>query len=137
LSTSVNGSNRRILKGIRGYLLVSLFVLIFHLVYHQFSHGVSSDWMTWAWTIPLTGGIVSCLVRRSGRPESRLAFNAWNSGLAALTLGAILRGVMEIAGTESDLIMIFWILGTLCLIAAPVLHYFALPDEQSVKKSPF
>ena len=112
-------------------------MLLFHLVYHQFSHGVSSDWMTFAWTIPLAGGIVSCLVRRSGRGGNRLAFNAWNSGLAALTLGAILRGVMEIAGTESGLILIFWILGTVFLIAAPVLCLIALPGIESEKKSLF
>lgn len=91
--------------------------------------------MTWAWTIPLAGGIVTCLAGKIGERESRIALNAWNSGLAALTLGAILRGVMEIAGTESALIPIFWVLGSVFLVSAPVLCLMTARPAESEKKS--
>jgi hypothetical protein len=47
---------------------------------------------------------------------------AWNSGLAALTTGAIFKGVLDIYGTTNKLIAVYPAAGTI-LIGAAVLSF--------------
>ena len=91
-------------KGMLIYLAVSLFCLLFSLVYNQFSHGVHSPFMTWLFAWPLVLGCLPCgafLLLRALRPPKRLTVNIYNSGVAALTVSSLLRGIFEIAGTAS------------------------------------
>ena len=86
------------------YLGVSVFFLIFYLVYDRFSHGVRSPYMTWLFAWPLLLGVLPGVVfwrfPKLCRP-GRLAGNLYNSGLAAVTVSSMLRGIFEIAGTGS------------------------------------
>lgn len=84
---------------------ISVFCMIFYLVYDRFSHGVHSPYMTWLFAWPFVLGAMPCgffakcrLIHSPGR----LSFNMWNSGVAALTVSSLLRGIFEIAGTSSD-----------------------------------
>lgn len=45
----------------------------------------------------------------------RLFCNAWNSGVATLTVGSLLRGILEIAGTESAYVAVFTAIGTILM----------------------
>jgi hypothetical protein len=86
------------------FLAVSLFCVIFSLVYARYSHGVHSDYMTFMFVYPLIGGTVVYLLigAVSGlRIPGRFGINAYNSGIAALTVGSLLRGIFDIAGTSS------------------------------------
>ena len=92
-------------RAVFSYVGISVFCIIFFLVYNQFSHGVHSPFMTWLFGWPLVFGVIPCLVldkcRRFHSP-GRISFNVWNSGVAALTVSSLLRGIFEIAGTGSD-----------------------------------
>jgi hypothetical protein len=48
-------------------------------------------------------------------PRYRLWFNLYNSGVAALTAGSLLRGIFEIAGTASPYTVCFPIAGWLMI----------------------
>ncbi|MBO6162944.1 MAG: hypothetical protein J6O53_06785 [Eubacterium sp.] len=93
-------------KGLLAYSLITLFCLLVFLVYNLFSHGVYSPFMTWLFLWPLVLGVFPCLtlllLKKLPRPN-RFTINAYNSGVAAVTVSSLLRGIFEIAGTASPL----------------------------------
>lgn len=110
------------------YLLISLFCALFGAVYERFSHGVYSFYMIYAFAFPLTGGTLPFFVLhllRAGRYPGTLARNLYHSGIATLTVGSIVRGVLEIYGTTNALAGYYWIAGGalwLAGIAAYLVH---------------
>ena len=103
------------------YLGVSAFCLLFGFVYSLFGHGVQSAYLSLLFLYPLAGGAaVFALLWRFGPPTAqipqyRLFYNAYNSGIAALSLASALQGVFDVAGTSSPYTVFFWITG--CLLA--------------------
>ncbi|MGI5888484.1 MAG: hypothetical protein ACOX6J_03795 [Oscillospiraceae bacterium] len=85
------------------YLAVSVFCFIFSTVYGLFSHGVSSDWMSKAFLIPLGAAAMYFIVNTVfAAPEpGDLARCLIGSGVASCTMSCILKGVFEIAGNSS------------------------------------
>ncbi len=95
------------------YLAAVLGCALFGAVYECFSHGVYSPFMVCAFAFPLLlGALPFCLLQRSGRPfPGPLAADFIHAGAAALTVGSILRGVLDIYGTTSPLLTAYWIVG--------------------------
>jgi hypothetical protein len=106
------------------YLCVAGLCVVITNVYALFGHGVRSDAMDFMFLYPLVGGgvflcIFLLLKKHETDPGFRFCRNAYNSGLAALTAGALLQGIVEIAGTGSGLIRYFFIAGyALCAAGA-------------------
>lgn len=102
LSTSANGHRQA-----EGYALVhgiaSVFLAVFGAVYESYSHGVYSYFMLYAFLFPLILGVLPCLVLvcKHAPLPSGICLNAWNSGIACLTVGSLFRGALEIYGTTS------------------------------------
>ncbi len=100
------------------YLAISLLCLITFLIYNQFSHGVTSPFMTWLFGWPLLLGVIPyailAIIPANLYPE-RLAFNIYNTGVASLTVSSLLKGIFDIAGNSSiyqKYLMIFGIVVT-------------------------
>lgn len=96
------------------YLVISLLVLLFGAVYEYFSHEVYSPWMIYAFAFPLAAGTLPCMVfSLSSRIKlpCRVSANLYNSGIAAMTVGSIFCGVLEIYGTTNSLVFVYWIVG--------------------------
>lgn len=115
LSISATEPKRgRALKTARAYLAAALFCGLFSFVYEQFSHGVYSHYMVYLFLFPLLGGALpfglAWLLNGRFFP-GRLSFNLYNSGVAALAVGSCLSGVLEIYGTTSDYVIVYWIAG--------------------------
>lgn len=70
--------------------------------------------MSWMFLYPLLGGALLFLlidVLTPGINEIagyRVFFNAYNSGIATLTLGSFVKGILDIAGTSSPYIILFY-----------------------------
>lgn len=113
-------------RGVLCYSLVTLFCLSVFIVYNMFSHGVYSPFMTWLFLWPFVLGVLPCLLlhlmEKLPRPN-RFTINAYNSGVAAVTVSSLLRGIFEIAGTASPLQTGLMIAG-LVMAGAGVLSYF-------------
>ena len=113
-------------KGLLAYSLITLFCLLVFLVYNLFSHGVYSPFMTWLFLWPLVLGVFPCLtlllLKKLPRPN-RFTINAYNSGVAAVTVSSLLRGIFEIAGTASPLQTGLWIAGFV-MTGAGIIGYF-------------
>lgn len=115
------------------YLAAAAFCGIFAIIYYQFSHGVSSDYLVFMFMIPLLFGsliYISLNILFKGKRYSRIAYNIYNTGTAALTIGMMLQGIMEIAGTSSNYVIVFFILGPV-LITSGTIVYLIPSNEQT------
>ena len=126
MSTSVTErTGRRMLRTAFAYLLIALFCALFGAVYEMFSHGVFSFFMLYAFLWPLAGGALpfvelAMLDRR--QPKGR-SCGLWHAGIAALTVGSIVQGVLEIYGTTNRLVNVYWYVGGLLIAAAMIDQY--------------
>jgi len=115
--------NSHLRKTVLVYFIVSLIAIAVDHIYAIFGHGVSSAFMTWMFLYPLIGGawlyllIVRLVPGASQTDAHRLAFNLYNSGIAALTAGSFLKGILDIAGTSSPYTPIFLVAGWLFALA--------------------
>ena len=110
------------------FLAVSLFCIIFSLIYASQSHSVHSNYMTFMFLYPLVGGTIIYLmigaISKARLPE-RFVVNIYNSGIAALTVGSMLRGILDIAGTSSPYQPTFVIVGMLMVFVGAVCYVTA------------
>ena len=89
------------------YLGVTVLCISFDRIYALFSHGVSSPYMSLMFLYPLMGGAAVYFLLWLTAPRARenrnlrLAEHCYNPGIAALTVGSALRGILDIAGTTS------------------------------------
>ncbi len=103
-------------------LIAALFCALFGAVYEAFGHGVYSYGMLYAFAFPLALGVFPLYlidVLRAPYPGKALR-NLWHAGIAALTVGSIVTGVLEIYGTTNPLTAVYWILGAVFLTAGAV-----------------
>lgn len=100
------------------YVLIALFCALFAWVYEHFSHGVWSFSMVFAFVYPLLLGALPALLLGVSPAGAGL----WRAGIAALTVGSLLRGALEIYGTGHHLTWVYGALGA-GLCAAGELHF--------------
>lgn len=118
------------------YTAVTAFCILFNYVYSLYAHGVSSYSMTYMFLFPLLGGTFvfgGCyLLKNRVKGLSRLSFNLYNSGIAWLTVGSCVKGVVEIAGYGSDYIKVFFVIGLFFVflgLSAYTMQYFGKRKE--------
>ncbi len=91
-------------KFVKPYFFTALFCLFFSIVYFQFSHGVTSPHMTYLFLYPLLAGvfvgILFCCFEKTST-DYFWSSHLYHTGVVALILGSLLRGVFDIAGTAS------------------------------------
>ena len=114
------------------FLIASLFCMVFAAVYEDFSHQVYSGYMIFAFIIPLVGGALPFLMLAllGRRFPGRAAVNLYNSGIAALTVGSIMLGVLEIYGTTNGLTDVYWLAGG-AFAAAGILLYIVEGERRT------
>ncbi|MCC8192754.1 MAG: hypothetical protein LIO41_06935 [Ruminococcus sp.] len=110
------------------YLIISLVCVLFGAVYEYFSHEVYSYYMLYAFMIPLVGGtLVYLYIFLSRLPVPKKAsFNLYNSGIAALCVGCIFNGVLEIYGTTNSLISVYWLAGVILVFLGVIVYLFEI-----------
>ncbi|MCQ2772800.1 MAG: hypothetical protein MJ238_05980 [Bacilli bacterium] len=112
------------------YLGVFLFVALFGFIYEQFSHGVYSFFMAFAFLFPMTLGFLPYIIFYffgKGSYPSVLTSDLYNAGVATITVASIFKGVLDIYGTTRDVhLYILSITGLILLIAGVVSHIVSL-----------
>lgn len=114
-------SKKYTLKTVVIYLLISLFCCGVNRIYAIFGHGVSSAYMTWMFLYPLLGGALFYLIielflnKIKHASKYRLFYNFYNSGIAILTVGSFLKGILDIAGTNSPYVLFYFVTGWVCV----------------------
>ncbi len=126
MSTSDKSNKRqKARKAVVTYAGITLFCGLFSFVYEQFSHGVYSSYMICLFLFPLLGGVLPYALLglvNNLRFPSRASMNLYNFGIATLTVGSCLKGVLDIYGTTSDYMPVYWIAGAV-LIALGIVVY--------------
>lgn len=107
------------------YLVAALLCFLFGTIYAQFSHGVCSIFMQYAFAIPLVGGTLALflldLFSQKIMP-GKTTFSLYCSGIAALTVGSILEGVLEIYGTTNHLVFVYPLVGFSLIFTSAVVY---------------
>ena len=129
--TSVNKSvnkdvKNKFVKRSVMYFCISMFCAVFGGIYEIFSHGVYSNYMMYAFLFPLIGGTLYNLILYSLRLRLQrgLSLIFYNTGIAALTIGSIVRGILDIYGTDNILANVYWYAGAI-LVCLGVVFYAA------------
>lgn len=103
------------------YLAATVFTIIIDRIYAVFGHGVSSRNMSWMFLYPLVGGFAFYLILGMVFPwitqsaGFRLFRNLYNSSIAIFTVTSFMKGIFEIAGTNSPYILWYQIAGGIFL----------------------
>jgi hypothetical protein len=94
------------------YVFITLFCIGLNYVYSLFSHGVSSPFMSYAFVYSLVLGVLGFTVFGRLNLGNRTAFNLYNAGIATLTVGSILQGIIDIAGADTTHPVWYFVVGT-------------------------
>lgn len=106
------------------YLLISIFTALFGAVYEKFSHGVYSYSMLYAFAYPLILGVLPYLciaISKEAKIPPAASRLLCHFGVATLTVGSIIRGVLDIYGTSNFMTYIYPAVGGILLIIGFIL----------------
>lgn len=126
LDTNKRISEKEFRKIILVYVALSLVAIIAAKIYDIFGHGVDSPAMTWMFLYPLLGGALFYFIINklfpyiNGNHRFRMFFNMHNSGIATLTFASFLKGVFEIAGTNSSYLKYYYLVGCLFIVGGVI-----------------
>lgn len=107
-------------KRILEYLILTIFFALFGAIYEVFSHGVYSYRMIYAFGYPLILGLVPVLIMHFSRIKKMpgtLSGQLYKCGIYTLTIGSVVKGVLEIYGTNSRLSDLYTPAGYLLILA--------------------
>lgn len=119
-TSDIKINNDKNIKTAFMYVLVTLFCALFGAVYECFSHEVYSYFMLYAFAFPLVsaGIFLGISLKPLKKSPGSAALNLYHSGIATLTVGSIMRGVLDIYGTTNRLVNIYWVAGALLVVCA-------------------
>lgn len=100
-------------RTVKAYGFLSAFCGVFSVVYLHFSYGESSPFMVLLFLPPLLLGLVpaeALLLTDRVQAASRPVRALWNSGVAVLTVGFLVRAVINISGRYTHYDILYWVL---------------------------
>ncbi|KZL89282.1 hypothetical protein CLMAG_55050 [Clostridium magnum DSM 2767] len=127
LDINKKNNEKQLRKTIWAYLILSVVAIVVDKVYGIFAHGVDSAAMTWMFLYPLLGGALFCFIIQRLIPHitkftgCRVFLNVHNSGIATLTFASLLKGIFEIAGTNSTYLVYYYMTGGVFIAASLII----------------
>ena len=112
-----------------GSLAASLICLLFSAVYEAFSHGVYSNYMLYAFAIPLVGGTFAAFLLEFFSKKTMPGRNAlalYNAGLSTLTTGSVMKGVLDLYGTTNRLVILYLPVGLVLVLSGVAAYYIGV-----------
>lgn len=106
------------------YLFTTLFCMALNYAYSLFGHGVSSPFMSYAFIFSLVLGFVGFILLGWLDLDNRVAFNLYNAGIATLTVGSILRGIIDIAGADTTYPVFYFFTGTVFVVVGGLIYFY-------------
>lgn len=106
----------------------TLFCALFGAVYEIFSHGVYSYGMIYAFAFPLILGVIPFSILAMLQKKTHLTGimpGIYHAGVAILTVGSIVCGILEIYGTTNRLMFIYWLAGAALILVSVVTYLFS------------
>ena len=106
------------------YVVTTLFCIAFNYIYSLFGHGVSSPFMSYAFVFSLVLGVIGFIVFGRLHLDNRIAFNLYNAGIATLTVGSILQGIIDIAGADTTYPVYYFYVGTVFVTIGGLMYFY-------------
>jgi hypothetical protein len=106
------------------YVFTILFCIVFNYIYSLFGHGVSSPFMSYAFIFSLVLGVVGFIVLGQLNLHNRIAYNLYNAGIATLTVGSILRGIIDIAGADTTYPVYYFLIGAVLVVIGGLMYLY-------------
>lgn len=131
MSTSVI-KNKRVKKTLVSYSLLTIFFLAFSRIYESFSFGETSLHMHYLFVVPLVGGVILSFLLKIIPNLARISLNLWNSAVAVLTAGMLLRGIVNLSGRSTTLDQPYWYVGLAFAILAIVSLFFQKKNSKQL-----
>ena len=127
----ISEKNRKtVLKELILYIGITAFIALFGFVYEQFSHGVNSNFMWFAWVRPLISGVgVYALLYflPIKKVPGTLTECVYNFGVAMFTVHSIILGVLQIYGkTNSKMVLAYIILFHVFMLSGIIMYVVGL-----------
>ena len=102
------------------YLATVIFLILLNYIYSLFSHNVSSNYMSYMFLSPLIGGLCVILFLAISKKITEIKSfyigkSVLNYGIGTLVAGSFLKGVFEIAGTDSIYLIYYFYIGILLI----------------------
>ena len=98
----------------KNYLYYSIFLIIFAFIYESFSHGVYSNYMIFAFLIPFIYGFLGSFLLKE--KKNKLGNTLYNFGIVTLSVGSVIKGVLDIFGTTNWLVNIYLYTGIVLVV---------------------
>ena len=115
------------------FFCITLFCGLFSAVYEYFSHEVYSDFMVYLFLFPFIGGVLPYAVLGLAphiQCPSWSASRLYNSGVATLAAGSCVKGVLDIYGTTSPYVPVYWATGAVLVIIGLVVYFVGIKRER-------
>ena len=119
-------NKKRFKKTVISYTLITIFLFASSRIYEAFSFGETSVHMHYLFAVPLVGGIILAILLKVLPYLSRISLNLWNSAVAIVTTGTLLRGIVNLSGRSTTLDAPYWYVGISFAIIA-ILSIFINP----------
>lgn len=116
-------------KTVKTYGFTTLFCIAFNYIYSLFGHGVSSPFMSYAFVFSLVLGVGGFIALGRLNVENRIAFNLYNAGIATLTIGSLLRGIIDIAGADTIYPVYYFVVGTVLVAVGGLMYFYQWQTE--------
>ena len=128
-----------VLKKLILYIGITAFIALFGIIYEQFSHGVNSNYMWFAWIRPLIAGVGVYLLLYLlpiKKVPGTLTECVYNFGVAMFTVHSIILGVLEIYGkTNSRMVLAYIILFHLFMLGGIIMFVVGLILDRKKAKN--
>ena len=134
MSTSVTNSTTRFSRTFISYLAMAAFLFIFSRIYESLSYGEVSVFMHYMFCATLVGGILLLGLLQVKPNLSRITYNLWNSGIATITAGCLLRGIINLSGRSTTLDQPYWYVGA-GFLALSLITLFISDTRRTHQKS--
>ncbi|HFU4369863.1 TPA: hypothetical protein ACGO9H_001944 [Streptococcus suis] len=134
MSTSVTNSTTRFTRTFISYLAMAAFLFIFSRIYESLSYGEVSVFMHYMFCATLVGGILLLGLLQVKPNLSRITYNLWNSGIATITAGCLLRGIINLSGRSTTLDQPYWYVGA-GFLALSLITLFISDTRRTRQKS--
>lgn len=113
---------------------MTAFLFIFSRIYESLSYGEVSVFMHYMFCATLVGGILLLSLLQVKPNLSRITYNLWNSSIATITAGCLLRGIINLSGRSTTLDQPYWYVGA-SFLALSLITLFISDTRRTRQKS--
>ncbi len=127
-------------KSAKRYLIITLILIAFGMIYEHFSYSVYSPFMAYAFIYPFLGGYLYLKARQqlslAGKVNglSPTAASLHAAAIGFLACGSLFKGILDIYGTTNRLGNVYWIVGIAFLTFSVILSLRKAPPLRSLAK---